>query len=152
MQIREASSADIPGIQKVRNAVLENRLSDPALVTDADVLDYISRRGRGWVAVSGHEIKGFSIVSLADKNVWALFVHPGFDKQGTGKMLHDRMLDWYFEQTAETIWLSTSPGTRAEGFYRKAGWVETGMYGKGEIRFEMHSADWAIQADARQNR
>jgi hypothetical protein len=37
----------------------------------------------------------------------------------------------------ENVWLSTSPGTRAEQFYRKAGWKETGIYGKGEIKFEM---------------
>ncbi len=36
------------------------------------------------------------------------------------------MLDWYFGQTPETLWLSTSPGTRAERFYRTAGWQEAG--------------------------
>lgn len=142
MHIRQALVTDIPGIQYVRNAVKENQLSDPALVPDADVEDYINRRGRGWVSVADDRITGFSIVSVTDKNVWALFVLPEEEGRGTGRQLHDTMLDWYFSQTRETIWLSTSPGTRAEQFYRKAGWTEAGTYGKGEIRFEMSAVHW----------
>lgn len=143
--IRPATAADITQIQRVRNAVKENTLSDPALVPDEDVADYINRRGRGWVSVQGDLITGFAIVSVLDQNVWALFLEPGFDHQGTGRLLHDIMMDWYFEQTGETIWLSTTPGTRAESFYRKAGWVEDGLYGKGEVRFVMTRDAWIQQ-------
>lgn len=142
MTFREAMLADIPQIQVVRNSVKENMLSDPALVPDRDVEDYIMRRGKGWVCELDHSIVGFSIVSVVDKNVWALFVHPGYDKMGIGRTLHDVMMDWYFTQTGETIWLSTAPGTRAESFYRKAGWREAGLYGKAEIKFEMTVDNW----------
>lgn len=137
MIFREATIADIQGIQLVRNAVRENRLSDPSLVPDSDVEDYIVRRGKGWVAVEQDLILGFSIVSVVDRNVWALFVHPDHEQKGLGRQLHDVMMGWYFSQTDQSIWLSTAPGTRAEEFYRKAGWKETGIYGKGEIKFEM---------------
>lgn len=143
MNIREATLTDIERIQEIRNAVRENRLSDPSLVPDSDVQDYITRRGKGWVSEAAGMITGFAIVSLLDKNVWALFADPQFEGNGVGRMLHDRMLDWYFEQTNETLWLSTAPGTRAEKFYRKAGWKETGLYGKGEIRFEMDCMNWS---------
>ena len=119
--IRQALISDIPQIQIVRNAVKENTLSDPGLVPDQDVEDYINRRGRGWVWEEAGRIVGFSIVSVSDQNVWALFVEPGHDKKGIGRALHDEMMNWYFKQTDQNIWLSTSPGTRAEGFYRKAG-------------------------------
>jgi len=142
MFIREAQVADIPQIQVVRNAVKENQLSDPALVPDKDVEDYITQRGKGWVCEINHIITGFAIVSVLDHNVWALFVQPGYDKKGIGRILHDEMLNWYFKQTNETIWLGTTPGTRAELFYRKAGWTEAGLYGKGEIKFEMTAAAW----------
>jgi GNAT superfamily N-acetyltransferase len=141
MIIREAQLKDIPQIQVVRNAVKENRLSDPALVPDSDVADYMFRRGKGWVCEIDGLITGFSIVSVMDKNVWALFVQPGYDQQGVGRKLHDVMIDWYFDQTADTIWLGTAPGTRAEQFYRKAGWAEAGMHGK-EIKFEMEKENW----------
>lgn len=137
MIIREATIADIPSIQLVRNAVRENRLSDPSLVPDKDVEDYIIRRGRGWVAEEADQVLGFSIVSVIDRNIWALFVHPDHEQKGLGRQLHDIMMNWYFSQTDQSVWLSTAPGTRAEQFYRKAGWKETGIYGKGEILFEM---------------
>lgn len=142
MIIREAQLADIPQIQLVRNAVKENMLSDPALVTDIDVEDCITRRGKGWVSEIDAVITGFSIVNVIDNNVWALFMHPDYEGKGVGKKLHDVMIDWYFTQTDKTIWLTTSPGTRAEAFYRKIGWEETGLYGKGEIKFEMTFANW----------
>lgn len=146
--IRQAQISDIPQIQRVRNAVKENTLSDPALVPDADVADYITRRGRGWVSLQGELVTGFAIVSLLDHNVWALFMNPGFDKQGVGRMLHDQMMDWYFEQTDEQVWLSTTPGTRAEGFYRKAGWQVAGTYGKNELKFILTSEEWLRQKTA----
>jgi len=142
MKIREATVADIPQIQIVRNSVRENTLSDPGLVTDADCADYLTRRGKGWVWEADGRIVGFSIVDLVDCNVWALFLRPEYERQGIGRQLHDRMLDWYFSQTQDTLWLSTSPGTRAEQFYRKAGWKEIGLYGKGEIKFEMAREAW----------
>lgn len=146
MIIREANRNDVGGIQTVRNAVTENRLSDPSLVTDADCETYMTQRGKGWVAVADEQIVGFAIADLLDHNIWALFLLPGYEKRGIGKQLHDTMLDWYFSQTKETVWLGTAPGTRAETFYRKAGWVETGVYGKGEIKFEMSFYNWNNKA------
>lgn len=142
MNFREATIADISQMQFVRNSVKENQLSNPDLVPDKDVEDYLTHRGKGWVCEINDRIVGFAIVSLKDHNVWALFIQPGFDKQGFGRRLHDIMMDWYFEQTNATIWLSTSPGTRAEIFYRKTGWVQTGITSTGEIKFEMTAADW----------
>ena len=142
MNIRVAEMKDIPQIQVVRNLVKENRLSDPALVPDSDVQDYITRRGRGWVCEINGQIVGFAIADLLDNNIWALFIHPGFEKLGIGKRLHDEMMSWYFSQTDKTVWLGTSPKTRAEIFYRKAGWKEVGIHGKGEIKFEMTKDEW----------
>lgn len=142
MIFREATIQDIEQIQVVRNAVKENRLSNPALVPDKDVEEYITKRGKGWVCVIDDVVVGFSIADLVDHNIWALFVSPDAEANGIGKQLHDLMLDWYFEQTNEKVWLGTAPGTRAETFYRKQRWKEVGMHGKGEIKFEMSSAEW----------
>lgn len=142
MKIRVAELKDIPQIQIVRNAVKENMLSDPSLVTDEDCKEFITVRGKGWVCEMDEKIVGFAIADLKENNIWALFIDPNFEKKGIGKQLHDKMLDWYFTQTKENVWLGTAPGTRAEQFYRKAGWKETGMHGKGEIKFEMSYSDW----------
>lgn len=140
--IREANIDDITQIQMVRNSVIENTLSDPNLVTDEDCKAFIAIRGKGWVYEVNGKIVGFSIVDLKDNNIWALFLSPEFEKQGIGKQLHNIMLNWYFKQTKDTVWLGTSPHTRAETFYRKAGWTEIGTHGKDEIKFEMTYKNW----------
>jgi GNAT superfamily N-acetyltransferase len=147
MITREAKTEDIPQIQIVRNAVKENTLSNPALVTDKDCETFITERGKGWVCEINNQIVGFSIVDLKDNNIWALFLLPEFEKQGIGRILHDMMLNWYFEQTKNTVWLGTAPHTRAEKFYRASGWKETGTHGKGEIKFEMTYNDWMQKMD-----
>jgi len=137
MIFREAEPKDIPQIQIVRNAVKENMLSNPNLVTNEDCLEYISQRGKGWVCEADGAIAGFAIADLADNNIWALFIHPNFEGKGIGRALQKLMLDWYFSQGKDHVWLGTAPGTRAEVFYRKSGWAENGTNGPKEIKFEM---------------
>lgn len=88
MIIREAKIEDIKQIQIVRNSVTENTLSDPNLVTDADCIEFISVRGKGWVCEIENQIVGFAIADLKDKNIWALFIDPKFERKGIGQVLH----------------------------------------------------------------
>ncbi|CAN5634826.1 hypothetical protein BH11BAC1_BH11BAC1_12510 [soil metagenome] len=149
MTIREANINDIDAYMEVRMSVKENILSNPALVTHQDNIEYLTTHGKGWVCEIDKRIIGFSIVGLKQRNIWALFVHPDFERGGIGRKLHDVMIDWYFTQTKDTVWLGTSPGTRAEMFYRKSGWKETGMHGKNEIKFEMDFVEWMVQKTKR---
>lgn len=142
MIFREAKVADIKQIQVVRNAVKENTLSKPALVTDLDCEVFMTIRGKGWVCEVDNTIVGFSIADLRENNIWALFIHPDFDNRGIGRKLHDVMLDWYFAQTKQKVWLGTSPNTRAEIFYTKSGWAKMGIVNKGEVKFEMTYDRW----------
>ena len=142
MIIRQAELSDIPQIQIVRHTVKENILTNPDLVTDAHCVEFISQRGKGWVCEIENLIVGFSIVDLQENNIWALFMRPEFEKKGIGRKLHDVMLDWYFSQTKTSVWLGTSPHTRAELFYKKAGWELIGTHGEDEIKFEMSYDAW----------
>jgi GNAT superfamily N-acetyltransferase len=142
MIFREATLSDIPQLQMVRNAVKENVLSNPALITAAHYEEYLTLRGKGWVCEIDGQIVGFAIVDLKDHNVWALFLHTDYEAKGIGKQLHKLMLDWYFQQTSVTLWLGTAFHTRAETFYRQQGWTEIGLHGTDEIKFEMTAADW----------
>jgi GNAT superfamily N-acetyltransferase len=142
MLFREAILSDIKAMQIVRNSVKENMLSNPALVTDEDCADFITRRGKGWICEMDGKLVGFSVVDLVENNIWALFVHPHFEGKGIGKKLHELMMDWYFDQTQNPVWLGTAPNTRAEAFYRKAGWISNGTVNKGEVKFEMNYERW----------
>lgn len=142
MNFREAVKEDIPQIQVVRNAVLENKLSDPAFVTDADCEAFLLVRGKGWVCEVNKIVVGFAIADLQQNNIWALFVTPAFAQKGIGKTLHSKMLNWYFKQTQKTVWLGTETNTRAEVFYKKAGWTIIGTHGRNETKFEMTFNQW----------
>ncbi len=142
MIIREAKIDDIKQIQIVRNSVIENTLSNPDLVTNKDCEEFITVRGKGWVCEIDNQIVGFAIADLKQNNIWALFILPQFEKKGIGQLLHKTMLHWYFTQTKNTVWLGTAFNTRAEHFYRKAGWTEVGTHGTDEIKFEMTYINW----------
>ena len=141
MNFRQAIPEDIPQIQIVRNSVKENQLSNPNLIPDDLVEEFITKRGKGFVCEIDDIIVGFSIVDFVENNVWALFLLPEFEGKGIGKKLHQLMLDEYFSKTKETIWLSTEANSRAETFYKKQGWKNAGFHGN-EVKFEMSFEDW----------
>lgn len=140
--LREAQIADIPELHRIRMSVKENALSNPDLVKPEDYEEFLTYRGKGWLCEINNLVVGFAIVDMKNHNVWALFLHPLYEQKGIGRKLHDTMMNWYFDKTTETIWLSTSPGTRAELFYHNAGWQETGFTKSGEVRFEMTAELW----------
>ena len=141
MNFRQAIPEDIPQIQIVRNSVKENQLSNPNLIPDDLVEEFITKRGKGFVCEIDDKIVGFSIVNFVENNVWALFLLPDFEGKRIGKKLHQLMLDEYFSKTKETIWLSTEANSRAEIFYKKQGWKNAGFHGN-EVKFEMSFEDW----------
>ena len=134
--LRQAVASDIPGIQRVRSAVRENRLVS-TVITDEAVREAIEVLGRGWIVESQGEIVGFSIDNARDGNIWALFVHPDHEHRGHGRSLHDTLIAWLWSQGLDRLWLTTEAGTRAQGFYEAAGWHLSGRTNGGELRYEM---------------
>jgi len=92
MQFREATIADIPQIQIVRNSVKENMLSDPALVTDKDCEEYMTIRGKGWVCLVNNRIVGFVLLMHRENNTAQLryfYLEPEYRGIGLGSRLMD---------------------------------------------------------------
>lgn len=142
MIFREATTHDIAAMHTVRMAVKENVLYNPALVTEAHYLRYLTTGGKGWVCEVEGTVAGFAIVDAEGGSVWALFVHPAFEGKGIGRTLQRLLLDWYFARHTQALWLTTAPGTRAEAFYRRTGWTPAGRQANGELRFELSSTRW----------
>jgi GNAT superfamily N-acetyltransferase len=136
--LRIAVPADAPALNALRLRVRENMLSRPDWLTEERTVEALTRTGRGWLWEEGDRVLGFSVANAAERNIWALFVEPGFEGRGIGRVLLDEAVQWLWRQGSEPIWLSTEPGTRAEAFYRAAGWTDLGLTAKGEIRFELH--------------
>jgi GNAT superfamily N-acetyltransferase len=146
MHYRVATVADISQLDDVRRSVAQNGQASDFPITPQEYEEYLLARGRGWVCetlVDGQaQIIGFAIADLQSNNLWALFVRPEFEGQGVGRKLHQLMLDWYFAQTEGLMWLGTAPNTRAEGFYRKLGWLPVGEANAAELNFIMTRDDW----------
>lgn len=142
MHITEASVSDIAEIQRVRMSVRENILGDPSRVTLADIGRMIERDGKGWACRIDGVIRGFSFADRTKANIWALFIEPGYDHRGMGRMLHDLAVAWLFDGGAQTIWLSTEPRSRAEAFYYAAGWTKTAIEPNGDYRLEIDRERW----------
>jgi GNAT superfamily N-acetyltransferase len=84
MTFRLAEIRDIAQMHVVRMAVKENILPNPQLISERDYEEYLRIRGRGWLCEADKMILGFGIIDCVDKDIWALFVLPGFEGKGIG--------------------------------------------------------------------
>ena len=136
MTLRQATEGDIPGMQRVRLAVRENTLSDPSRITVVDYIAALEDLGRTWCVESDGEIVAFATGYKAG-SIWALFVHPDHEGRGYGKSLHSIVVNWLWSLGLPRVWLTTTPGTRAERFYISQGWQPCGIVPSGELRLEL---------------
>ena len=133
LSIRSATAVDIPSMHSIRLAVRENRLSDSA-IGEGHYLPYVES-GNAWVAISENRIVGFAALDVAGASVWALFVDPACEGLGVGRVLQEQVIAAATNHDLTRLELTTSPGTRAERFYKHTGWKPLEATEKGEIRF-----------------
>ncbi len=122
-------------------SVKENRLRDPARVTQADYERFVSEAGASWVEEQQGRVVAFAVADSSSRSIWALFVEPAFEGHGIGRRLLQQVTDHLFATGSAPINLSTEPGTRAEQFYRAAGWTRVGLLPSGEL--------WLVLAECR---
>lgn len=132
--LSKAAIADIPALKHVRGAVSENILRDPSKVTDAHYEWFISNPGLHKWEDRGR-IVGFSAADPRDGSIWALFVLPEYEGRGIGKALLAEACETLRVGGHAQARLSTGASTRAEAFYRRAGWSVTDANSR-EILFE----------------
>jgi len=135
MTIREATRRDVPCLVAVRGAVKENILTSD--IPRERIVAGLEVRGKGWVAEYNGKVVGFSMADREESIIWALFLLPEWERQGLGRLLLERAVDWLCLEGCASISLTTEPGSRAEGFYSHLGWTRAGMTDKGEVRFEL---------------
>jgi GNAT superfamily N-acetyltransferase len=143
--LRQATRDDLPGIWRVRYAVVENTLA-PGRIEDDEVIAQLETTGRGWVVEECGEIVAFALGDAKGANVWALFVDPRVEGRGHGSRLHDTMVQWLWTHGLDTLWLGTGTvavavaDTRARGLYERRGWRCSGPAGGGQVRLELTNA------------
>jgi GNAT superfamily N-acetyltransferase len=140
MNFREAEIEDIPALSDVRQSVKENILSDIRKVTREMYVAYLSESGKGWLCEIEGEVVGFSVASVEDASIWALFVKPSYEGRGIGKRLLRLATDWLFEMSATSIALSTDAHTRADRFYEEQGWQRGELKPDGEVCYRLYKS------------
>jgi len=140
LQLRRATVDDIPAMSRIRLAVRENALSNPARITEQMYRDYLDALGRGWVAELEGEVVGFSYANCTDGSIWALFVDPAREGLGAGKRLLRLAVDWLFESGFDEVRLGTAAHTRADRFYAAQGWTREGMRDDVEVGYRLRRA------------
>jgi GNAT superfamily N-acetyltransferase len=136
MILRSARREDIGAMHAVRMSVRENRLTSITL-DESDYERAIGVSGKGWVIEVDGQIVAFSVGNATNGNIWALFVHPDHEGRGHGRRLLEAVVEWLWNQGPTRLWLTTLPGTRAEGFYESAGWQRVALLDSGELKFEL---------------
>ncbi len=134
--LRAATHADLPRIHEVRHGTAENRLADPALVTDDEVGWYLDH-AIFLVSEDANGIQGFTCVNHQTGYVWALFVIDGAQGRGHGTALLGAAMNRLREAGHRQAFLTTGRGTRAEAFYLGKGWQPTGVNRHGEVVFRL---------------
>ena len=146
---RTACARDIPAMSAIRLGVQENRLRDPARVTQQMYFDYLDLLGRGWVCERDGAIAGFAYADRAEGSIWALFVDPAHEGAGIGKRLLALATGYLFEQGHAKVVLSTGPGTRADRFYKAQGWRRSHAEGEAEAFFTLDRREQPAGIDQR---
>ncbi len=137
MIYRQANIEDITAIFEVRLSVKENVLSNPHLITHEMCRTYLSEIGKGWLCEVNDSVVGFSVASLKDASIWALFVKPEYEGKGIGTKLLKLATQWLFEAGIATISLSTDVNTRADNFYERSGWKRGEIRSDGEVCYTL---------------
>lgn len=124
-KIRPAKPVDVPALFHIRTFVRENHLSREQLaglgISETSIAEMISSAPCAWVAISGNEAVGFSMIDIAEGSLFAAFVLPSHEGMGFGAELVRAAENQLFRQHCE-IWLETAENSRAAGFYRHLGW------------------------------
>jgi len=142
LTFRVATETDIPAMSRIRLAVTENALSNPARITTQMYEDYLEKLGRGWVAESSEGIVGFAYACRADGSVWALFVQPGEEGRGAARGMMNLLTSWLFSIGHDSIRLGTEANTRADRFYQAQGWKRGAMIDSVEVEYTLEREAW----------
>ena len=126
IELREATTDDIPEIFKIRVATRENVMTEDDLrksgITPQSVEKLLETCCNGWVTEYDHRVAGFCIANAQKGSIYALFVYPEYEGKGMGRLLMDAAVNWLWSQGVDQIRLTTATNTRADGFYQYLGW------------------------------
>jgi GNAT superfamily N-acetyltransferase len=136
LQLRLAVFQDIPTMHAIRTSVTENILSEGTTFGRDDYLPFLGANGETWVGEIDGQIAGFGAINRSNSSIWALFVSPEFESLGIGKALLNQLIERAKQLEMAALHLTTTPGTRAEQFYIRQGWLFVGAAPNNEVSLQ----------------
>lgn len=140
MQYREIAENDIPELFAIRTRTRENTLSIEELarcgITPESIATALLTDVKGWLCEIDNKIVGFAMGNKTTGEMLVIALLPDYEGLGIGKQLLTLVENWLFTQGHKELWLTTSPDPkiRSNGFYKKLGWIATGiMEGNDEV-------------------
>lgn len=133
LDLRPATALDVPAMHRIRKSVSENTLSEGAIFGEEDYLPFLGPVGETWVGEFDGQMAGFGSVDRVNASIWALFVDPDSEGRGVGKALLNHLVARARSCGIPKLILTTTPGTRAEQFYLRQGWQQTGTAANCEV-------------------
>ena len=139
MNLRQATANDVPVMFEIRTSGRENHMTLEELAEDGITLDSVveslSGPNRGWLVSCDDRVVGFSLADDENRVIWAVFVLPEYEGRGGGRLLLNAATEWLLGSGSGPISLATAPGTRAETFYLRAGWMPGAVNEEGDVEF-----------------
>lgn len=132
MTLRLAVRADIPPLVAIAAGGTEMPLIDAGPVTDDACARYLAH-SELWLWEEDGTILGFAAADPEDGRIGLLFVAAGRDGRGIGRALLRAACSTLGRRGHGWATLRIAAGTRAEGFYRAAGWREAARDGDGRV-------------------
>ncbi|AZE60843.1 MULTISPECIES: GNAT family N-acetyltransferase [Pseudomonas fluorescens group] len=139
--IRAATADDVDTLCAIRTAVVQNHLSLEQMadlgITPQVLVDTLSAAPCAWIAEVDGQAVGFSMVDLAEGEVFAMFVLPTHENLGLGRQLMALAEAALFEHH-DRLYLVTDgrDDIRANGFYQRLGWSVVGRVEGDDVRYE----------------
>lgn len=143
--IRVATQDDVDTLFAIRTSVLQNHLSREQMadlgITPEALSDSIREAQCVWIAEVDGQPAAFSMVDLAEGEVFAMFVRPSYENRGLGRQLM-AVAETALFKLHETLFLITDgrDEIRANGFYRRLGWSVVGRVDADDVRYQKSRA------------
>ena len=138
--LRKARRSDLRRCFAIRESASENRLHDP-LERFLEIGCASVDSGSCWVWEEAGRVEGFAAYDPQSATIEVLYVHSDAQGHGIGGALLQQCCADLKALGFGRAFLSTTPGTRAQSFYRRRGWEAFAIDRAGDLRFRRRLSD-----------
>ena len=138
--LRKARRRDLRRCFEIRESASENRLHDP-FERFLEIGSASVDSGSFWVWEEDGRVEGFAAYDPQSATIEVLYVHNDAQGRGIGGALLRQCCADLKALGFGRAFLSTTPGTRAQSFYRRRGWEAFAIDGAGDLRFRRGLSD-----------